>query len=319
MGPAHTITVTLSAAQPLTMSVVVVKGSNVTSPFDAVSVIGSDNGTQNATITTPSMTTSGINDLLVAFAQVSSGANFLAGSGSTELGAASSMFLEAETASAVTPGSYSATFVASSQTWLSGVVAIANNPSQSTLSWTPSDEVGGNEINGTISNYLIERCQGAGCTSFTQIATTSGTTFTDTGLAASSIYNYRVRAQDTSQAVGPYSTVVTVTTPGSLPTAPGNLTAAADRQGPIDLAWTASTSPLGISDYVVQRCQGPSCANFVQIGTATGTTYTDSGLLRAPLTATASKRWIRPGTRAHSQTLRRHRRSGISRRPLPAI
>ena len=74
------------------------------------------------------------------------------------------------------------------------------------LSWTPSSETG-----GTVSNYLVERCQGAGCSNFIQIGTTTGTTFNDTGLAASLIYIYRVRAQDTANTVGPYSTVVAVT------------------------------------------------------------------------------------------------------------
>ena len=279
VGPGHTITVTLSAATALTMSVVVVKGSNVSSPFDAASTIGSDNGTQSAVVTSPSVTTTGINDLLVAFTQVCCGANILAGPGFTEAGAASSTYLDAQTTPAPTPGTYSSTLLASAQTWLSGVVAIANNPGQATLSWTPSGEIGGNQATGTIANYLIERCLGAGCTSFAQIAMTPATTFTDTGLAASSTYNYRVRAQDTAQILGPYSSTVTVTTPGALPTAPSNLSASADRQGPIDLSWGASTSPLGIADYIVQRCQGLSCTNFAQVGTSSGTVYTDDAVV----------------------------------------
>jgi len=278
VGPGHTITIGLSAAQPLTMSIVVAKGSNISSPIDAASLIGSDNGTQTGTVVSPNVTTTSINDLLIGFTQDSAGASFLAGPGFTEVGSASSNYLDAETGPATTPGTYAATFLISAQTWLSAVVGVANNPSQVTLSWSPSAEIGGTQIPGTITAYLVERCQGGGCTNFAQIATTSNTAFSDTGLASFSSYNYRVRAQDSTGATGPYSSVVTVNTSGSLPSAPTNLTAAADSKGPIDLTWTASTSSLGIADYIVQRCQGAGCATFAQIGTSTGTTYADSAV-----------------------------------------
>ena len=56
------------------------------------------------------------------------------------------------------------------------------------LSWSAS--TGGT---GAIS-YLLERCTGASCTSFSQIANQSATTFADTGLSAATTYQYRVRA-----------------------------------------------------------------------------------------------------------------------------
>ena len=62
------------------------------------------------------------------------------------------------------------------------------------------------------------------------------------------------------------------------PTAPSNLTAAAASASQINLGWTASTSSVGIANYVVQRCQGAGCTNFSQIATPTGTTYSDTGL-----------------------------------------
>ncbi|MDH3412700.1 MAG: fibronectin type III domain-containing protein, partial [Gammaproteobacteria bacterium] len=46
------------------------------------------------------------------------------------------------------------------------------------LSWqTSTDNVG-------VVGYGVERCQGAGCSTFAQVATPTGTSFTDTGLAA---------------------------------------------------------------------------------------------------------------------------------------
>src|SRR6185437_211609 len=80
---------------------------------------------------------------------------------------------------------------------------------QVSLSWTSSTEPG-----GTISSYLIERCQGSGCTNFAQIDTTPSTVYTDGSLAAATIYSYRVRAQDTANNLGPYSTVAAATTAG---------------------------------------------------------------------------------------------------------
>ncbi len=279
VGPGQTVTVGLSSAQVLTASIIVAKGSNPSSSIDAASLIGSDNGTQSSNIVSPTVTTTGINDLLLGFAQFSGTAVSLAGAGDTQEAAASSSSLISEAGPAATPGVYDAALTTTSNdTWQSAVVTAANNPNQATLSWAASAEVGGTQIGGAISNYMVERCQGTGCTNFAQIGTTTATTFTDTGLTTPASYSYRVRASDTANSLSPYSSVVTVATTGSLPSAPGNLQAAANRQGPINLTWTASTSNIGIANYLVQRCQGLGCSNFGQIGTSTGTTYTDSAV-----------------------------------------
>jgi hypothetical protein len=62
------------------------------------------------------------------------------------------------------------------------------------------------------------------------------------------------------------------------PTAPSNLTATANGASEIDLSWSASTDNVGVTGYRVERCQGAGCGNFAQIGTATGTTFRDTGL-----------------------------------------
>ena len=76
------------------------------------------------------------------------------------------------------------------------------------LAWNASAESG-----GSISQYSIERCAGVGCSNFSQLATTSGTSYTDTSAAAGSTYNYRVRAQDANNFYGPYSVVATASVP----------------------------------------------------------------------------------------------------------
>ena len=154
------------------------------------------------------------------------------------------------------------------------MVAVSNSPNQTSLSWTASTETG-----GTISEYLVERCNGTGCNSFVQVGTTANTSYNDTGLTASTSYSYRVRAQDTNGNDGPYSSVVTVTTPAAIPSLPGNLIATSPSSTTIDLSWIASTETGGtVNQYNVQRCAAASCTNFVEIGTSSGTTYNDTGL-----------------------------------------
>jgi glucose/arabinose dehydrogenase/PKD repeat protein len=84
--------------------------------------------------------------------------------------------------------------------------ATANGTTQIGLTWTAAtDNVG-------VTGYRVERCQGAGCSNFTQIATPASSPFTDTGLAPSTSYSYRVRAVDAASNLGPYSNTSTATT-----------------------------------------------------------------------------------------------------------
>ena len=273
VGPGQTVSLTLSAPESLVMSIFVVKGSNISSPIDAVSLIGSDNGTQSVNVVSPSITTTMMDDLLMGWVKVSAGATFTSGPGFTQQ--PSSNFLDAESGTAAVPGNYAATFTISApQTWQSAVVAANNNSTQTALTWTASTESG-----GTIAQYLVERCQGAGCTTFAQIGTTPTTSYNDTGLTAATSYSYRIRAQDSGGTDGPYSSVVSLTTPPTIPSLPGDLTGTSPSQTEIDLAWVASTENNGsIGQYLVERCQGSACTNFSQVGTTTGTTYDDTTL-----------------------------------------
>src|SRR6266851_654104 len=212
VGPGHTFTLTLSAAQSLVISLFVVKGSNISTPIDAISTIGDDGGTQTLNVTSPNITTTIGNDLLIGFAKSSATETWIPGSGYTAQAAASLNNLGAETGLAVTPGNYNSTFTINSPaTWQAVVVAVgppvtAASASQINLSWTAStDNVG-------VTAYLVERCQGIGCTNFTQIAATTAGAFTDTGLAASTTYSYRVQATDAAGNLSPYSNTVSAST-----------------------------------------------------------------------------------------------------------
>ena len=56
-----------------------------------------------------------------------------------------------------------------------------------------------------IANYYIERCAGLGCSNFSQIASVSGSTltYTDTTISSGTVYNYRVRAENSSGTLQP--------------------------------------------------------------------------------------------------------------------
>ena len=97
--------------------------------------------------------------------------------------------------------------------------ATAASSTQIDLSWSPATD------NVLVTGYRVERCQGAGCSVFAEIAQPAGTTFSDTGRSASTSYSYRVRAIDAAGNLGPYSGTATATTPAA--PAPGPTAAAA--------------------------------------------------------------------------------------------
>src|SRR5215471_5391206 len=147
------------------------------------------------------------------------------------------------------------------------------------LSWGAStDNVG-------VTGYQVDRCQGTGCTNFAQIAAPAGTgtTYKDTSVSASASYSYRVRATDAAGNLSPNSNTASATTPTpdtQPPTQPGTLTANPVSGTEIDLSWGASTDNVGVTGYLVERCQGAGCTNFAQVATTTGTgtTYKDTSV-----------------------------------------
>ena len=117
-----------------------------------------------------------------------------------------------------------------------------------------------------VTGYRVERCQGAGCTTFAQIATPTGTTFNDTGLTASTSYNYRVRARrcgGQSGRVLQHGSATTQAPPDThAPSAPATLTASVVSATQINLGWSAATDNVGVTGYRVERCQGAGCSDF---------------------------------------------------------
>ena len=79
------------------------------------------------------------------------------------------------------------------------LTARAASATQINLAWNAStDNVG-------VTGYQLERCQGAACTNYAQVATLTATSFNNTGLGANTAYRYRVRAADAAGNLSTYS------------------------------------------------------------------------------------------------------------------
>jgi hypothetical protein len=77
--------------------------------------------------------------------------------------------------------------------------AIRPNPAEISLAWHAStDNVG-------VAGHRVERCHGANCSDFSQIGTSTSNSYMESGLPASAVYRYRVRAVDVAANAGPYS------------------------------------------------------------------------------------------------------------------
>jgi hypothetical protein len=175
-------------------------------------------------------------------------------------------------------GSVNSSLTSTGPTAPTNLTATAASSSQIGLSWTASTDPAG------VSGYKVERCQGANCSNFAQIGTSTTASYSDTGLTPNSSYSYRVRATDAAGNNSAYSNTATASTPAVPPTAPTNLTATDSGPAQINLSWTASTEPGGtISRYSIERCAGANCgntaSNFAQVGTSTTTSFSDTGLL----------------------------------------
>jgi RHS repeat-associated protein len=152
------------------------------------------------------------------------------------------------------------------------LAASAASTTQINLSWTDNSN---NE-----TNFKIERKTNT--TNFSQVATVGAnvTTFSDTGLTSATTYTYRVRASNSS-GNSAYTNTAAATTQGqdtTPPTTPGGVTATPESPSQVNLTWNASTDAVGVTGYLVERCQGANCTSFAQIATPTATSLSDTGL-----------------------------------------
>jgi chitodextrinase len=155
-----------------------------------------------------------------------------------------------------------------------GLTATPVTMNEIDLTWTASsDNVG-------VTGYLVEACQGAGCSTFAQIGTASSPSFGATGLVFGATYSFRVRATDAANNLSAYSTIVTSTPAADTtpPTAPSNLTGSATNSSTIALTWTGSTDAGGLHGYSIERCLTASCTFTEIVPYITSTLFSDTGL-----------------------------------------
>jgi len=149
----------------------------------------------------------------------------------------------------------------------SGLSSPAKTSSSVSLTWTAStDNSGGSGVAG----YDVYR-NGA------LIGSPTATSFTDSGLAASTSYSYTVRARDNAGNASAQSGALSVTTNApancsTLPSVPGGLSSPSKTSSSVSLAWSASTP--GANCTVQYRVfQGGT-----QVTQVSGTTATIGGL-----------------------------------------
>ncbi|SEU13762.1 glycosyl hydrolase family 18 protein [Nonomuraea wenchangensis] len=132
------------------------------------------------------------------------------------------------------------------------------------LAWNASTD------NVAVTGYEVYRGS-------TLVTTVTGTTYTDTGLTASTAYTYTVRARDAAGNRSAASAAVTATTSNgggtdtTPPSVPGNLRSTGVTSSSVSLAWNASTDNVAVTGYEVYR-------GSTLVTTVTGTTHTDTGL-----------------------------------------
>ncbi len=129
------------------------------------------------------------------------------------------------------------------------------------LSWTAStDNVGVTGYNVYVNGTLV--------------GNTTATSYTVSGLSASTTYNMSVTAYDAAgNESSPASISVTTATPPDTtpPSTPGNLTASNVTTSSVDLSWTASTDNVGVAGYNIY-------VDGSAVGNTTATSFTVSGL-----------------------------------------
>jgi len=151
-----------------------------------------------------------------------------------------------------------------------GLTATAVSTSQINLSWTDNSN---NE-----TGFKLERKVGA-TGSYTEVATLGAnvTSYSNTGLSASTSYYYRIRATNATgdSAYSNEANATTFTPPP--PAAPGSLVATAVSTSQINLSWTDNSNDE--SEFKIERKTGAG-GSYTQIATAGANTtaYSDTGL-----------------------------------------
>lgn len=145
-----------------------------------------------------------------------------------------------------------------------GVVATDVGPTRSTVGWNPASD------DTAVAGYEVYR-------NGNKVGTTSGTTFTDTGLDPLTTYRYEVKAFDSARNSSAMSTAISVTTTSmpttdaESPTPPRNLHSMGETTSSASLMWGRATDNVQVTGYRIYR-------DGVLIATVSGTMFNDTGL-----------------------------------------
>jgi hypothetical protein len=150
-----------------------------------------------------------------------------------------------------------------------------NQKDESTIQFSWID----NATNET--QYLVEKCLGAGCTNFSSITNSpllaNSTNVSLTGLSSSASYRFRIKAIN-SLASSPYLISGDIIMASAPPTLFSINSISSNR---IDFSWIDNA--IDESGYEIEKCVGVSCSNFVAVLAspivAQSTSYVEMGLL----------------------------------------
>jgi chitodextrinase len=125
------------------------------------------------------------------------------------------------------------------------------------LSWTAStDNVG-------VDHYELSR-------NGTLIASPTGTSYTDTGRAPSTLYSYSLVAVDAAGNKSTAATLNATTAPDTnAPTPPSSLSATSVTASQVQLSWSGASDDVAVTGYRIYR-------NGTQIGSSTTMSFTDT-------------------------------------------
>ncbi|MGO8671962.1 MAG: choice-of-anchor tandem repeat GloVer-containing protein, partial [Capsulimonadaceae bacterium] len=135
---------------------------------------------------------------------------------------------------------------------------------QVSLSWSSSSGA---------TSYYVYRGTATGGESATPVGTATGTTYTDTGLTNGVAYYYKVAAVN-GGGTSAESSEASATPEPPIPSVPTSLTATPGNTQ-VSLSWSSSS---GATSFNVYRGTASGSEGSTPVGTASGTTYTDTGL-----------------------------------------
>ena len=150
----------------------------------------------------------------------------------------------------------------------SGLAATAASASTINLSWSASSTAG--------VSYTVYSATSSGATTTVLASGVTGTSYTATGLSASTPYYFTVKAVSVSAGSSAASNQASATTQAAAaPAAPSGLSATASSSSQINLSWTASTT----SGVTYNVFSGTSAGALTQVASGvSGNIYSATGL-----------------------------------------